>query len=124
MSDLPKDAVLRIVRFCWPHGQWFMDSSVTLVAFDRSPVHQAKGAAGYFDPALGSSVNAAEAVLIERGHAEAYGRALLDVVATPELADKEGKADPALFAALATAPLDARVRAMAAVIEKLEGTEA
>jgi hypothetical protein len=72
---------------------------------------------GHFDPQLCSNVRNAERVLIERGHAEEYGRALIRELNLYPLGSDE---DAALCA---TAPLDARLRAMAAVIRGLEKKE-
>lgn len=102
-------AALTIARWCWPEEYWktYGDESDSCLFGTESD----------FSADDWSDVNAAELVLIERGHAEAYGRALWERTAdvprnTPGMWMK--------YALIATAPLDARVRAMSAVIEKLE----
>ena len=126
MSDLPNDAVLRIVRFCWPG----FDP-------DLQPVSDGTHIIATFAPESWTAddfscygVRDAERILIERGHAEAYGREVFEALNSRSRygglslcdADYEPRFD--VLAQFITLSLDARVRAMAAVIEKLEGTEA
>jgi hypothetical protein len=71
-----------------------------------------------FDPELHDNVRDAERVLIERGYGDKYGQALCGEVLGLEGAHPDNVYLPTMADAtkLATSPLDARVRAMAAVI--------
>lgn len=93
-SPTPDD-LLALARFCWPHeAVWFCP---------ESPAH----------------VSAAEAVLIERGLGIRYIRQLakaLRFVPAPD-GHRYSETDAMI---LATAPLDARVRAMVQVVRAEE----
>ncbi len=111
---------LAIARFCWPEQTWepFRDST------EAHAVNELGECAGpHFSGRTRAGLALAECALVERGHAEAYGRALVKEIRWdgPEL-PAETPSGAVLFgwyAHLATAPLDARVRAMAAVIRSL-----
>ena len=107
MTDLHPDAAFKIARWCWPEA-----------ANAKTESDYAKK-----DRAIGQqlardwpTIRAAELVLIERGLAEEYGRKLLDEICDARDTWSENEA----ASLCATAPLDARCRALLAVIEKQE----
>jgi hypothetical protein len=101
------DAALVIARWCWPNEPWNLSANMRLAtgAITGRP----------FYPDRMDDVHAAELVVIERGLAEEYGRALaFDLWPT----EPKPKFTFSIALALAaTAPLDARVRALVAAIE-------
>lgn len=118
MSD--SDA-LTIARWCWPGRTWREGR----YGVDDIGIETADGFRFKDDPksllvTRPEDVHAAERVLIERGHAEAYGLALHALVVCEQPWDGKRGIIPDItaneIAQLATAPLDARVRAMVAVI--------
>ena len=118
MTDLPKDAALTISRWCWSTLQWESTARWTALGragSDSSPLRR-------FDTNIYEDVRAAELVLIERGLAEEYGEALFNdlyPVRRDGLKDLP-RAVPAWrpwLAEVATAPIEARARAILAVIE-------
>ncbi len=131
MSEPAKESdALVVARWCWPSERWSETAYV-----DRDGVRRVGALQGArptrFCSEEHEDVADAERVLIERGHAEAYGRALWVEVLDDVSSNEEEKADTrrsgmldihrgADFANLATAPLEARVRAMAATIRDLE----
>lgn len=108
MSD-ESDALV-IARWCWPEPDEWTVSDMPWVIRDTDDGQTPD----CFDPSSPHDIADAERVLIERGHAEAYGRALAFELSI------DGYDDLWEFcAAAATAPLDARVKAMAATIRGL-----
>ena len=118
MTNLPDDAALRIARWCWPERQWISnpDNIDHAIAYSEDP-H-----GWYWDATELDDVRAAEQVVIERGLAEEYGRALCIATKAIICIDDDLQYDG--IAAIATAPLDARVRALLTVIEKQEARDA
>lgn len=117
-------AALVIARWCWPELPW--EQAISDVQDVRTEVAGEVQAlmdcdkCGHADDRFWNAhdakdVTAAERILIERWHADAYGMALCD-----DFEWVHADLSMAEVAKIATAPLDARVRAMAAVIEKLE----
>ena len=100
MTDLPPDAELRIARYCWPE----VDGEIGIGLRAHNPAYWPH-----------DWIQQAELVLIERGLAHQYGKAL-QATFTERARTKEEA-----VAWIATAPLDARVRAMLAVIEHAGG---
>jgi hypothetical protein len=101
-SPTPDD-LLALARFCWPEQAW-----ATRVVGDPK-----------FTP---DSVAAAEAILIERGLGSAYADALGKLVCM-EWVQVNGQAAVLTsqeILCIATAPLDARVRAMVQVVRAEE----
>lgn len=113
---------LTVARWCWPQELpdgwiWCDDGTYSLAIFDPDSAD-----CNGNDQAL-HGVRDAERVLIERGHADAYGKAI-----AREL-DQESYLPGASFAVttswfmlamIATLSPAARIRAMAAVIRTLE----
>jgi hypothetical protein len=121
---------LDIARWCWPEGTWKLRAGKTglgvfAVRVDdylRTPAGESGGVPIYecsaqttFQQGSVHDVAAAEAVVIERGLAKAYGCALLTELSQEQL---EGFSGFEELARIATAPLAARVRALAAVVRK------
>ena len=128
MTDLPPDAALIVARWCWPEECQRNETRCDLV------VSNGTYALSVFDPTCFGSGNfmldtrAAELVIIERGLAEEYGRTLAIALGFNECGEAMMRNDVCSFtrtdyvnaadcALLATAPLDARIRAMLAVIQ-------
>jgi len=108
MSD-----ALEIARWAWPDKRWSerIDRSTACVWIDLK-----RSASGEFDVGRFDSLQDAELVLIERGLAEEYGQKLW-----AEVWDRPfGLGNGLSIARIATAPLDARVRAILAVIRAQE----
>jgi len=120
MSAALKIAALKIARFCWPHEPWQDSASMRLATGGIT------GTPFILDRM--EDVALAEAVLIERGLGEAYGRALVDTMEGHSTyagkRDDDGvefvETDFADIALFATAPLDVRVRAIVRVIDEEE----
>ena len=112
---LPQDAALRLARFIWPEDKPAWSKA------DKYGEATLYGENGYFDFDDWDLIHAAEAVLIERGLGEEYGRALYAVMLSSvhgpvSLTDmKKYREDIAVFA---TAPKEDRVRAMLRVGEE------
>ena len=109
MADLPPDAALRIARFCWPNEPWMMSENMRL-AFGRIT-----GRAWYPDRI--DDLADAERVIVERGLGERYGEALIEEI---DGIYTERQTLEAMFAIIRTAPLDAILRALFAVVEEQE----
>lgn len=124
MSEL-NDDVLVIARWCWPDRSWraWGRSEQAEVYRESDGLCMAEwwpcDGLGYRE-----SIADAEKILIERGHADRYGRE----PARALYPDGESWMEGARFAVtttwhiigkLATAPLDVRVKALAAVIRSL-----
>jgi hypothetical protein len=116
MTDLPPADLLKIVQFCWPDDGWHTvdgeDGKPSMLLFSEAGDHW-----GCYWP---QNVSAAELALIERGLAEEYGRALAIEM---RWCGRDGRwtgwlGSTEQIAEAATAPLDARCRAMLAVVEK------
>ena len=108
MSEYLTDAALRIARWIWPTAEWQL-----LCGKAHSDTHRVG-----LDSWSWNDVHFAEGVIIKRGLSEQYGRALLTALGWPWPND-----EPVLtskVAEIATAPLDARVSAILAVIEQQE----
>jgi hypothetical protein len=103
---------LTIARWCWPEEQWHQNYANVLpstaggIGFDDTSMDDPDG---YF------AVSDAERVVIERGHGRAYGLALLDHLDIGITAWCSDHAE-----VIATAPLDARMRALAATIRAVQ----
>lgn len=117
MSD-----ALTIARFCWPERSWRHDTDG--IAPDDVVISDGPEFAIYRDFTEIDDVRVAELAVIERGLAKEYGKALLVELG---MRGQEGDGSwtismlPGIdHAKLATAPLDARVRALAAVIRAQE----
>lgn len=104
------DDALTVARWCWPEPDEWTVSDMPYVIRDTDDGRMPE----CFDPSSPHDVHEAEDVLIERGHAEAYGAWL-----TSELFGRQVVNTSERAALIATAPLDARVKAMAAVIRWL-----
>ena len=121
MTDLTPDAALIIARWCWPGRNWYTiaDDDGAHPIWDDPCSHcgerkRPKRTSFYIES---DDIRVAELVLIERGLAGEYGDALaeeLDVYCNHNWEDNPSPA----FAKLATAPLDARVRAILTVIDE------
>ena len=108
MGDLPPDAALRIARWIWPTAEWQL-----LCGKAHSDTHRVG-----LDLWSWNGVHFAEGVLIKRGLAKAYGGALVaELTGQAQLDSFSGFEEIAL---VATAPLDARVRALLVVVEEQE----
>lgn len=115
---------LKIARFCWPAREWVADDE----KFVRSLPCSGQDMGFTLDETDGAycemlslplwRMRDAELVLIERGLADGYAWYLLDELDlyTPKEINKDCVLDVAWKCA--TAPLDARVRAMVAVIDQ------
>jgi hypothetical protein len=108
------DALL-IARWCWPGVEYREDEWGNAV--------EVLDCQNLFLRNDWRAIHHAERILIERGHAEAYGKALMQqdgieihYCDSNSMSDHEFCAEAAK---LATAPLDARVRALAATIRAL-----
>ena len=109
IGGLPPDAALRIARFCWPHSEWIL--SEPLLVWERGRGHRTL--------CFGeeSSLRLAERAIVERGLGERYGEELIEAV---DGIYTERQTLEAMFAVIRTAPLDAIVRALLAVVEAEE----
>ena len=119
MSD-----ALKIARFCWPGKEWRIGTvDGTLYWKDGNSFNLDAS----WNPNDLNEIAVAEAVLIERGLGEEYGMQLFRHTqhTAIEASYDDGRnpgveADYHDLAMIATAPLDARVRAMVKVIKKEE----
>jgi len=118
MTDQPASDALTVARWCWPeHGPWQMGTP------DPLPTPIPMSRARWFDPERWEDdrfvachgVLAAEAALIERGLAEEYGEELC-----VELFGMSVPSSARDACGLATAPLPARLRALASVVRAQE----
>ena len=107
MGDLPPDAALRIARWMWPAAEWR-----SLCGRAHSDTHRELR----FDPWSWSNVHLAELALIERGLADVHGRAILSTLGFGHGQQCHG----VMASRIATASLDARVRALLVVVEEQE----
>lgn len=121
MTD--SDALL-IARWCWPGRTWREGpNGVDDIIVETDAGIRFKDDPKSFLVCRHEDVSAAESVLLSRGHAVAYGRELwIEFVGSD--ADRFGVDGWARYAWVATAPLDCRVRALAAVIRELEAKKA
>lgn len=104
MTDLPPDAALRIARWCWPEGRWNPGASPSRCLIDGGPE---------FSTNEWACLHNAEAVLIERGLEDAYGRALAH-----ELWPENPHCTFAVaIAQVRTAPLTVVIRAILSAID-------
>lgn len=120
MTTEPSDA-LTVARWCWGDRPWHMHTSESVW-----PCWHQDQESAVFCGDYGADVAAAERILIERGHGEAYGTALIREIAPPWPI----RGPTVSFAylgeaacAFATAPLAVRLRAMAEVIRHLQPKE-
>lgn len=119
MENTVSDA-LTIARWCWRARQWSLSPD------NRVRTSPDIGSPACFDPSMMDGhvsefeteygVSSAEAVLIERGLAEEYGNAICVELCV----EGRGKDLGTQCAMIATAPLAARVCALAAVIRAQE----
>ncbi len=112
-SPTPDD-LLALARFCWPDREW---TSCPIGARTRRRLDATMDA--HWSAGKRDHVSAAEAVLIERGLGIRYIRQLakaLRFVPAPD-GHRYSETDAMI---LATAPLDARVRAMVEVVRQHE----
>lgn len=102
---------LTIARWCWPDAnEWRMSETGDWALRDTDDGRLPDS----FDPSIPYDVIYAEEVVIERGLRRQYGNELHKIVA--EESGVGDFPDGDWDATIATAPLDARVRAMAAAI--------
>lgn len=122
-SEPTPEDILALARFCWPYAGWNM-SVIGLASTNTTKA----ACPAYFSAGSRDAVAAAEAILIERGLGEEYGRAFAAEMRwtgkywSPHLSANK---DPLrlmgdAIAACLNAPLDARVRAMVAVVRAQE----
>jgi hypothetical protein len=109
---------LTIARWCWPEdeGDDYYGPKATFCLGMEELLRGEKQ-----DGLAMWAVRAAERIVMELGHAKTYGRELARHFGfkTPILMDDGGAEHSIRLAMAATAPLDVRVRAMAAVIRSL-----
>ena len=115
MTQLPNDVALRIVRWCWPERVWVRDPDGIDpdLAYSDGPPFSI-----YRDFTERDDVAHAERVVIERGLAEDYGCALVDELGFGGPPGPDGPSLYEVWGKIATAPIEARVRALLAVIEQ------
>jgi hypothetical protein len=121
MTPPPDESdALTVAKWCWPTIGWRpgRHGDINYAAADCNL--NALGSRVWSPLQDANDANCAERVLIERGLASAYGKALLQQDGIEiHYCDSHSMSDPefcAESAKLATASLDARVRAMAAVV--------
>lgn len=124
---MDSDALV-VCRWCWPCCEWKEAPEIDGEKAARHVVDYMSCKRGHpmGDFTLADDdfygVNCAERVLIERGLAEAYGRELVAELGIRTFSGGGGWTEPwAIAVHAAAAPLDARIRALAAVVRAQEG---